>query len=192
MYIIALWQNKGVFMSIILYVLSILIANLTATWFIPLGIFTVSVGTLVFGATFTLRDYVHSTHGRINAYKAIAFAVVLSILQTVFLDVPLRIIIASAIALAISEIADTEVYQRFMNKRWLTRVVASNGVSVPVDNIIFNLIAFLVFIDGVAMAQLGSDMVPVSVLLSIIITGTLYKWGVGLLIALPRSVFKKD
>jgi uncharacterized PurR-regulated membrane protein YhhQ (DUF165 family) len=179
-------------MSIFFYALSILVANVTATWFIPLGVLTVSVGTLVFGATFTLRDYVHSTYGRITTYKAIAFVVLLSILQTIFLDVPLRIIIASAVALLLSEVTDTEVYQKVIQRQWITRVVTSNAVSVPIDNIIFNLIAFLVVIDGIFMAQLGGDIVPISVLISIIVTGTFYKWGIGLMIALPRSIFKKD
>jgi hypothetical protein len=43
-----------------LYIAAVLAANYTATWFIPLPIFgMLSVGTLIFGITFTQRDRVH-------------------------------------------------------------------------------------------------------------------------------------
>ena len=46
--------------SMTIYILAVLAANYTATWFIPLPIFgMVSVGTLIFGITFTQRDRVH-------------------------------------------------------------------------------------------------------------------------------------
>ena len=46
--------------SMAIYITAVLVANYTATWFIPLPVFgLVSVGTLVFGVTFTQRDRVH-------------------------------------------------------------------------------------------------------------------------------------
>jgi uncharacterized integral membrane protein (TIGR00697 family) len=57
-----------------------------------------------------------------------------------------RIVIASIIAEIVSELIDTEVYHLFVTRvtrkyQWL-RVLISNSVSVPIDNIIFVLIAF--------------------------------------------------
>ena len=55
----------------IIYIVAVLVANYTATWFIPLPIFgMVSVGTLVFGITFTQRDRVHR-YGRKVVYLMI-------------------------------------------------------------------------------------------------------------------------
>ena len=51
-----------------IYIVAVLAANYTATWFIPLPIFgMVSVGTLIFGVTFTQRDRVHRPDRRRRA-----------------------------------------------------------------------------------------------------------------------------
>jgi uncharacterized integral membrane protein (TIGR00697 family) len=57
-----------------------------------------------------------------------------------------RIVLASIAAEVVSELADTEVYHWFVTRitrkrQWL-RVLVSNGVSVPVDNLIFSVGAF--------------------------------------------------
>jgi hypothetical protein len=110
--------------------------------FIPLPVFgVVSVGTLVFGVTFTQRDRVHR-HGRRAVYAMIFMAAVGMVAQSIWLDVPWRIIAASFVAIVLSETADTEVYQRLINRPWLHRVAGSNAVSIPLDSLIFNAIAF--------------------------------------------------
>ena len=128
--------------NIAIYILATLVANYTATWFIPLPVFgLVSVGTLVFGVTFTQRDRVHRL-GRRTVYAMILAAAVLNLLQSVFLDVSWRIILASFTAIVLAETADTEVYQRLLGRSWRQRVVGSNAVSIPLDSVIFNAIAF--------------------------------------------------
>jgi uncharacterized integral membrane protein (TIGR00697 family) len=57
-----------------------------------------------------------------------------------------RIVIASIVAEVVSELLDTEIYHWFVTKithryQWL-RVLVSNSLSVPVDNIIFAVGAF--------------------------------------------------
>src|SRR5690606_30800313 len=57
-----------------------------------------------------------------------------------------RIVLASIVAMVISELIDTEVYHWWVTKittryQWL-RVLVSNAVSVPIDNAIFALGAF--------------------------------------------------
>ena len=59
----------------------------------------------------------------------------------------MRIAIASIVASTLSELVDTEVYHFFITKitkrfQWL-RVLISNIFSIPVDNFLFVLIAFL-------------------------------------------------
>jgi uncharacterized PurR-regulated membrane protein YhhQ (DUF165 family) len=129
-------------LSMTIYILAVLIANYTATWFIPLPIFgMVSVGTLVFGVTFTQRDRVHR-YGRKPVYLMIFIAAVGMVFESLFLGVEWRIIMASFIAIVFSETADTEVYHKLLNRSWFQRVIGSNLISIPLDSLLFNVIAF--------------------------------------------------
>jgi queuosine precursor transporter len=131
-----------VYLPMAIYIIAVLLANYTATWFIPIPIFgLVSVGTLIFGITFTQRDRVHR-FGRKAVYTMILIAAVGMVLESLFLDVPWRIILASFIAILLSETADTEVYQRLLHLSWFQRVTRSNIISIPLDSLLFNLIAF--------------------------------------------------
>ena len=128
--------------SMLFYIAAVLAANYTATWFMPLPIFgMVSVGTLIFGVTFTQRDRVHR-FGRKAVYAMILVAAVGMVLESLFLSVEWRIILASFIAIVLSEAADTEIYQQLLHRSWLQRVTGSNLVSIPLDSLLFNLIAF--------------------------------------------------
>jgi uncharacterized PurR-regulated membrane protein YhhQ (DUF165 family) len=130
------------FINAAIYILATLAANYTAAWFIPLPIFgQVAVGTFVFGLTFTHRDRLHEA-GRGWVYGTIAVAALANVLMSALLGVPLRIILASFIAIVLAETADTEVYQKLLRYPWLVRVAGSNAVSVPLDTLLFSLIAF--------------------------------------------------
>jgi uncharacterized PurR-regulated membrane protein YhhQ (DUF165 family) len=127
----------------IVYILATLAANYTATWFIHFPIFgQVSLATFIFGITFTARDRVHSTLGRRNVYIMIAVTAVLNLIVTMMGGVEGRIVAASLIAIVLAESADTEIYQHFINNSWGMRVLKSNSVSIPLDSLLFNLIAF--------------------------------------------------
>ena len=143
-----------------IYIIAVWVANYTATWFIPLPIFgMVSVGTLVFGITFTQRDRVHR-FGRKPVYLMILAAAVGMVLESVFLGVSWRIIIASFSAIVISETADTEVYQKLLKRPWMQRVIGSNLISIPLDSVLFNLIAFLgVFAPAMLTAIIFGEIV---------------------------------
>ncbi|MFZ2040157.1 MAG: VUT family protein [Desulfobacterales bacterium] len=160
--------------SMSIYIAAVLIANFTATWFIPLPLFgLVSVGTLVFGVTFTQRDRVHR-HGRKAVYTMILAAAVGMVLESLFLGVPWRIISASFIAIVLSESADTEVYQKLLARPWLQRVTGSNLVSIPLDSLLFNLIAFAgVFAPGMLTAIIFGEIVA--------------KFATGALVALYKA-----
>jgi uncharacterized integral membrane protein (TIGR00697 family) len=127
----------------------------------------VDMGTFIYPVTFTLRDLVHKTLGRRAAQALIVTAAVINLLMALYLmacaRVPAdpswglgrefsailapvwRIVLASIAAEVVSELADTEVYhqvaRRVPQHQWL-RVLASNGVSVPLDNLIFTVGAF--------------------------------------------------
>jgi uncharacterized PurR-regulated membrane protein YhhQ (DUF165 family) len=157
-----------------IYIVAVLAANYTATWFIPLPIFgMVSVGTLIFGITFTQRDRVHR-YGRKAVYGMIFLAAVGMVLESLFLGVEWRIILASFVAIVLSETADTEVYQKLLHRSWIQRVTGSNLVSIPLDSLLFNLIAFL-------------GVFEPAMLMGIIIGEIVAKFSTGALAALWRT-----
>jgi uncharacterized PurR-regulated membrane protein YhhQ (DUF165 family) len=156
-----------------LYCLVVLVANLTAGIFIPLPVFgLLSVGTLFFGATFTLRDYAHH-HGRRFVYAMIAAAAVVSAIGAIATDTPLRIIVASFVTILLAESVDTEIYQRLINRPWLQRVAGSNAASIPTDSMLFTVLAF------------AGTMPAVSVV-AIIWADILWKYAIGMVTALVR------
>jgi len=128
----------------------------------------VDMGTFIYPFTFTLRDVAHKILGKRNAQTLVITAGVINLFMAGYLMwvavVPSdpawglgeefrailapvwRIVIASIIAEVISELVDTELYHWFVTKitrrlQWL-RVLISNAVSVPVDNLIFAVGAF--------------------------------------------------
>jgi uncharacterized integral membrane protein (TIGR00697 family) len=129
---------------------------------------SVDMGTFIYPVTFTLRDVVHKLIGKKNTRVLIISAGVINILMAGYLlwaaevagdpDWGLqeafraifspvwRIVIASIAAEIVSELVDTEIYHwwvtKITRKKQWARVLISNSVSVPVDNIIFVLGAF--------------------------------------------------
>lgn len=128
----------------------------------------VDMGTFIYPITFTLRDLVHRTLGKRGAQVTILFAAVTNLLMALFfawtVTVPSdagwgkgeafaavfapmwRIVLASIVAEVVSELADTEVYHWFVTRvtrrhAW-ARVLLSNLVAVPLDNLVFCVGAF--------------------------------------------------
>ncbi|WP_295814981.1 VUT family protein [uncultured Deinococcus sp.] len=140
---------------IALYALSILLANLTLNRFIPLPVYgLLSVGTIFFAAVFTLRDRIHRAGGLNAVYIAIAVALAVNTVAALLTGTPWRFIGASFLAILVGELADTAVYQRLIQRSWWTRVLASNAVSVPLDSVLFNLLAFAGDMPGGQIAQI--------------------------------------
>ena len=138
----------------LIYCLAVWIANYTATMFLPFPVFgMVSIGTLIFGVTFTQRDRVHQ-HGRRAVYLMILVAAIGMVIESIILHVPYRIIAASFTAIVIAEAADTEIYQRNIERSWVERVTRSNMVSIPLDSVLFNGIAFLGVFAPIMLAQI--------------------------------------
>ena len=134
---------------------------------VVLGV-AVDMGTFVYPVTFTLRDLVHKALGRQGARVLILSAGAINLLMALYLQwtaavtgdpswglarefsavlAPVwRIVLASIAAEVVSELADTEMYHWFVTRvtarRAWARVLVSNSVSVPVDNLIFCLGAF--------------------------------------------------
>ncbi|HIK44698.1 MAG TPA: VUT family protein [Leptolyngbyaceae cyanobacterium M65_K2018_010] len=157
-----------------LYGLATLTANYTAAWFIPLpGFGQVAVGTFVFGLTFTQRDRLHEA-GRLWVYGTIAISALANLLMSASLGVPLRIILASFLAILLAETADTEVYQRLLRYPWLVRVAGSNAISIPLDTLLFTLIAF-------------AGVLSRGELIALLFGETLLKYSIGALVAVRKE-----
>lgn len=136
------------------YVACTLLANFTFDSFLALPLYgQLSVGTLFFGVTFTQRDRVHR-FGRAPVYGMIAVAAVANLALSALLGIPLRFLLAGFLAILIAEAADTEVYGRFVTRRWLTRVATSNALSIPLDSVIFTGIAFAGTLSVAAMSEI--------------------------------------
>ena len=198
-------------LAAILYITAVLLANLTATLFLPFEVapgtgILISVGTLVFGITFTQRDRMHQ-RGRRFVYSIIALSAVLNLLMllsfrflwgrplldwlagagwewlhdgaAMLMENGWRVFLASFLAIIIAESADTEVFQLYREKSWMGRVFRSNLVSIPLDSILFNVIAFA-----------GSAFFPMLVLIKVILGEVVAKFAVGLVyaLAIPRKV----
>jgi uncharacterized PurR-regulated membrane protein YhhQ (DUF165 family) len=157
-----------------IYIGAVLLANQTTTNFIELPWYgLVSVGTLVFGITFTQRDRVHRA-GRPWVYAMLLTTALLASVQSYVLDVSWRIILASSLAILLAESADTEVFHRLRERRWIVRVTGSNAVSIPLDSLIFTIIAFAgVFSWGMIWSIIWGDVVA--------------KTAIGTVAALVRS-----
>lgn len=151
-----------------LYVAAQMLADIASLRIVTMWGMSVDGGTLVYPFTFTLRDMVHKVAGigvaralivtaaAVNVIMAATFWIVGQMrpdmtvgLQSEFVAVlsPVwRIVFASIVAEMLSEFIDGETYQRWVNRfgeKWQwTRVLSSNAVSVPIDSVLFSVLAF--------------------------------------------------
>ena len=180
------------------YIAAQMLADIASLRIISIAGFAVDAGTLVYPFTFTLRDLVHKIAGK-SAARTLIFAAALinlamaglfwlvSVLpadlatgpQTTFGDVlaPVwRIVLASIVAEVLSELVDTEVYQRWVDRfqhrlQW-GRVLVSNAVAVPVDSALFVSIAFL----GVLPSNVVWEVFWLNVVIKVLVTLISIPW----------------
>lgn len=173
-------ERASLWVAVLVYGICTVLANYTLDSFIPVPLqipvleFTgqINVGTLFFGMIFTQRDRIHQ-FGRKYAYWAIGLAVIANVLAALYLQTPWRFIAVSFLALSLSELTDTEVYQRFIRRNWWTRVATSNAVSIPIDSTIFTVLAFF-----------GEAFATPTWMMQVIITDILVKLIIGFIVAL--------
>lgn len=155
-------------------------------------------GTFIYPITFTLRDLVHKLAGKRVARTLIVTAAVINLAMAALfwlVDVlpavadsgpstdffgevlgPVwRIVIASIIAEVISELIDTEVYaawaSRYGHRLQWGRVLSSNAVALPIDSVLFALIAF-------------AGLLPAAVIIDIIVLNIVFK-GIVTVASIP-------
>jgi queuosine precursor transporter len=119
---------------------AVALANwLTSTYgFVPVGFGLVATaGTYAAGLALVARDAVQETGGK----KLVALAILLGALLSLWVAAP-AIAVASGVAFAVSEVADSAVYTPLRQRRWRSAVIASSAVGAVVDTILFLWIAF--------------------------------------------------
>lgn len=198
----ALSFSRGAIIIVAAYVGAQMLADIGSLKIgVVLGL-AVDMGTFVYPATFTLRDMVHKALGKRNAQTLIITAAAINMVMAAYLAwvarVPSdpswglgeafsailgpvwRIVLASIAAEIVSELIDTEVYHWFVTRvttryQW-ARVLVSNAVSVPIDSLIFAVLAFapLPFLMDSPLT------VPWSVVWQIFVFNVAVKFGVTL------------
>lgn len=151
-----------------IYLASTLIANVASLRIVEVFGWSLDAGTFIYPITFTLRDVIHKVAGRAAARAAIFVGAFVNLLMAGYywivanlspdmnvgeqaewvkvLGPQWRIVIASIIAMVIAELIDTAVYSKWVKKfghkfQW-GRVLSSNGISSPIDSLVFSFVAF--------------------------------------------------
>jgi uncharacterized integral membrane protein (TIGR00697 family) len=166
----------------------------------------VDMGTFVYPITFTLRDVAHKVLGKRATRVLILAAAGVNLFAALYLwwvtrapsdpswglgeqwaqvfnpQLLGRIVIASIVAEVVSELVDTEIYHWFVTRvtrryQW-ARVLITNSVSVPIDNLIFAVGAF-------------GGLLPWEVVWQIFLINLLVKYGVTV-VSLPLIYITQD
>ena len=93
--------------------------------------------------------------------------------------IQLRIVIASIIAMVIAELADTATYHAWTTgigkgrPQWL-RVVVSNAISIPLDSIIFPIVAFGGILPTAAIWQMFYTNIAMKAIITLLSFWTIY------------------
>jgi hypothetical protein len=146
-----------------LYIAAQIISDVASLKIAVLLGLSVDAGTFIYPVTFTLRDLIHKRLGKQVARLVILLAGGINLFMAAFfafaawlpgdpdwgmaaefsriLGPVWRIVLASIAAEIASELVDTEVYHlwvtRITRRHQWARVLVSNGVSVPLDSVIF-------------------------------------------------------
>lgn len=160
---------KIIVFAAIAYISLVIFANLGSLRILSLAGLAIDGGTLLYPFTFSVRDMLHKKAGAEITRFTIWLCAGINLLLFGFiwligvlpadptvgpqseyayvLAPGVRLVLASIVAMTISELLDTRIYSLVRHhwgseKQWL-RVVLSNAVSVPVDTGIFLGIAFI-------------------------------------------------
>ena len=148
----------------IAYLATIVAANWAVTEYgtVPVGFGLVApTGVAFAGLAFTLRDLLHETAGRWAVLATILAGAGLS-----FAVASPKLALGSALAFAVSELADMAVYTPLRRRRWLLAVALSNTVGLVVDSWLFLVVAFgsLTFLPGQIVGKAWITLAAVGVL----------------------------
>jgi uncharacterized PurR-regulated membrane protein YhhQ (DUF165 family) len=145
-------------MLIVLYLVAIVAANLSVTYFGPAS--TIVNAFLFIGLDITTRDMLHERWEHKNLWlKMAALLGTGSALSWVLNRNTGPVAIASLAAFAASGAADTIVYHLMRNRSKFQKVNGSNLVSSAVDSIVFPTVAFGALMPWITLGQFVAKLV---------------------------------
>ncbi len=187
----------------IIYVVIGMLSNISSLRIVEVLGISMDAGTLLYPLTFTLRDLIHKKSDKKTAIHIVYIGVVMNLLMFIVFFIvsklpadmlvgeqkefgqvlvgSWRIVLASIVAMFISEVVDSEIYQWYaekFKKYHFMRVLTSNFISVPLDSAIVTLIAFY-------------GVMPNSVLISITLVNIAIKYIITL-ITVPSIYLVKE
>jgi queuosine precursor transporter len=115
-------------------------------------------GVVTVGAVLVLRDVVQRCLGLLWGVGGILAGTLLSVLVA-----PPSLVIASGTAFLMSELADFGVYTPLQRRRLVFAVIASSGVGLTIDSIVFLSLAFgsLHFLAGQVLGKFWAVLVSI-------------------------------
>ncbi len=186
-----------------LYLFFSFAGNIAATKVTYFGSLVMDAG-FIYSLTFTWRDLIHKQLGRSAAITTIWLSTAINLLAALYFQIVVlmpaepswaaaggqaaweflfslqfRIVLASIITALIAELIDTQVYHLWtrgigINRPQWTRVLVSNSISIPIDSVLFPLIAFLGVISADAMVQMFWTNLIVKVIVTMLAFWTIY------------------
>src|SRR5512137_321684 len=186
-----------------LYLFFSLAGNIAATKVTYFGGLVMDAG-FIYSLTFTWRDLIHKQLGQKAAVTTIWLAAAVNLLAALYFQLvvllpaqtdwansggqiawqflfslQMRIVLASILTALIAELIDTKVYQLWTmggREKWpqWTRVFASNSVSIPVDSLLFPIIAFAGVVGAEGLQQMVWTNIIVKALVTALVFWTIY------------------
>lgn len=166
-----------------MYILFSLGGNIAATKVTYFGRLVTDAG-FIYYLTFTWRDLIHKQLGKKAAITTIYLAAIINLIAALYFQfvvklpaeaswagaggqtawgflfgIQIRVVIGSILAQIVAELADTWTYHKWTTgfgkdkPQWL-RVVVSNSISIPIDSILFPVIAFMGIVSTTAIWQM--------------------------------------
>lgn len=178
-------------------ILAMTIADFAAVKFLDLGFVLTPAGALLFAVVFIVRDMLHKLAGAAFVNRIILIGVVLNLAVAAFMyamtfipspsfrpsvnfdavfRMSLGIVIGSEVATIVSQWVNTKIYQVLWDRDYgsWARTFWSNLVSLPVDAVIFVILAFVTL-----PIILGGNAMDWSTAIARIVSGsTLFKLAV--------------
>ena len=186
-----------------LYIFFSLAGNIAATKVTYLGDLVMDAG-FIYSLTFTWRDLIHKQLGQRSAITTIWLAAAINLMAALYFQLvvllpaqtdwataggqtawsflfslQMRITLASIFTALIAELIDTKVYQlwtRGDRDKWpqWTRVFVSNSVSIPIDSLLFPVIAFAGVVGMEGLQQMFWTNIVVKAAVTALVFWTIY------------------
>jgi uncharacterized integral membrane protein (TIGR00697 family) len=186
-----------------LYLFFSLAGNIAATKVTYFGGLVMDAG-FIYSLTFTWRDLIHKQLGQKAAITTIWLSAAVNLLAALYFQLvvmlpaqtdwasaggqiaweflfslQMRIVLASILTALIAELIDTKVYQlwtRDGREKWpqWTRVFVSNSVSIPVDSLMFPIIAFAGVLGMEGLQQMVWTNIIVKAIVTALVFWTIY------------------